>query len=73
MKKILLDGLKYQFKITKWDIRTASILNPNTDEIEILEAYKYDGDDRITKFILKGSGKIAGYKSFIICDILLAS
>jgi len=65
-KKILKDGEKYEFKVSHWDIRTIQIVNPVTLEIEILEAYKYEGDDIITEFILKGLGKIPGYRSFPI-------
>ncbi|MFX1257490.1 MAG: TnsA endonuclease N-terminal domain-containing protein [Promethearchaeota archaeon] len=65
-QRILRDGEKYEFKISKWDIRFAYIINPETRKIEQLEAYKYDGDDRITKFILRGLGKEPGYISYTI-------
>jgi len=65
-RRVLKDGEKYEFKISNWDIRYAYIIDPTTREIEMLEAYKYDGDDRITKFLLRGLGKEPGYKSFTI-------
>jgi len=64
--KILEDGKRYDFKVSHWDIRYAHIINPINNEIEILEAYNYDGDDRLTNFILKGLGKKSGYKNFTI-------
>ena len=65
-KRVLMDGEKVEFKMSNWDIRYAYVINPETREIERLEAYKYDGDDRITKFILRGLGKEPGYKGFTI-------
>ncbi|MFX1384219.1 MAG: TnsA endonuclease N-terminal domain-containing protein [Promethearchaeota archaeon] len=65
-KRILNDGENHEFKISNWDIRYSYIINPKTHEIEKLEAYKYDGDDRITRFILRGLGKELGYKEFTI-------
>jgi len=65
-KRVLKDGEKCEFKISNWDIRYVYVINPETREIERLEAYKYDGDDRITRFILRGLGKEPGYKSYLI-------
>lgn len=66
MKRTLIDGCKYQFKVSHKDIRRAFIKDPSTTQIERLEAYKFDGDDRITKFITRGLGKTSGYKGFPI-------
>lgn len=65
-KRVLKDKQEYEFRISSQDIRTIQMLNPETNEIEILEAYKYDGDDAITKYILQGLGKIPGIRSFRI-------
>ncbi len=65
-ERILDDGKNYEFKISHWDIRYIQMIDPLTQEIKTLEAYNYDGDDRIKKFILQGLGKIFGFKSFSI-------
>ncbi len=65
-ERILKDGQKYEFKVSHWDIRRAYILNPQNNDIKVLEAYNYDGDDRITKLVLRGLGKEPGYISFPI-------
>jgi len=65
-KGILRDKETYKFRVDRLDIRYAYILNPENFEIMRLDAYKYDGDDRIKKFILRGLGKERGYKSFPI-------
>jgi len=64
--KLLIDGKNYEFKISHWDIRYILIINPNNNGVEILRAYKYAGDDRITQFIQMGLGNIPGYQSFPI-------
>jgi len=64
--KILIDGNIYEFKISHWDVRYIQIINPRLNEIETLQAYKYAGDDRITKLIQIGLGNIPGYRSFPI-------
>ena len=64
--KILIDKKKYEFKISHWDIRHAYMKNPNTGEIEVLEAYNYTKDDRGLEFLLRGLGKKPGYKPFPI-------
>ncbi|MFX0102401.1 MAG: TnsA endonuclease N-terminal domain-containing protein [Candidatus Hodarchaeota archaeon] len=65
-KRILEDGEVINFKVSHLDIRYAWLINPKTRGIEVLEAYNYDGDDRIKNFLLKGVGKLKGYRSFPI-------
>ncbi|HME50653.1 MAG TPA: TnsA endonuclease N-terminal domain-containing protein [Candidatus Lokiarchaeia archaeon] len=65
-KKIVKDGETVEFKVSHDDIRIVWMLDPETETIETLEAYNYDGDDRIKNFILKGLGKIKGYRDFFI-------
>ncbi len=64
--KIIFDKKKYALKISHWDIRKVFIKNPQTDEIETLVAYNYEGDDRVWEFISMGLGNIHGYKPFQI-------
>ena len=65
-ERILKDGEKYEFRVSHLDIRRAWIIDPETNHIETLEAYKYDGDKRIWDFIEQGLGKKPGYKDFPI-------
>ena len=65
-ERILINKKKYEFRVSHWDIRKAYIKNPNTNEIEELEAYNYNGDDRVLKFLKRGLGKIEGYNPFPI-------
>lgn len=64
--RILKDGQRYEFRVSHRDLRWAWIINPVTNEIETLEAYKYDGDDRITDFLRQGLGKNPKFKDFCI-------
>ncbi|MHA1428205.1 MAG: hypothetical protein ACTSQI_19655 [Candidatus Helarchaeota archaeon] len=70
-ERILKNGEKYEFRVSHLDIRRAFIINPVANEVEILEAYKYDTgdpslDDRLTEYLLRGLGKAAGFRSFCI-------
>jgi hypothetical protein len=50
------------------------MLNPgpeNKGEIETLWAYNYEGDDLITEFLLRGLGKVPGYRPFVISKNML--
>lgn len=64
--RILIDKKRYKFRVSHWDIRKAYIKNPNTNEIEELESYNYNGDDRVLEFLKRGLGKIQGYNPFPI-------
>ncbi|MHA1427916.1 MAG: hypothetical protein ACTSQI_18195 [Candidatus Helarchaeota archaeon] len=69
--RILKDGEKYEFRVSHLDIRWVWIMNPATDEVETLEAYKFDSKNKytnqlLTKVILRGLGKVANCRSFCI-------
>nr|MDO8119240.1 hypothetical protein [Candidatus Sigynarchaeota archaeon] len=65
-ERTLKDGDTVEFKISHKDMRYAWMIDPSTREIRVLEAYNYDGDDRIKKFMLKGVGKLRGFREFPI-------
>ncbi|MFX1295806.1 MAG: TnsA endonuclease N-terminal domain-containing protein [Promethearchaeota archaeon] len=70
-KGILKDKITYKFRVDRLDVRFAFIIDPVTSDIRRLDAYKYDGDDRITKFLIRGLGKEVGYKEFQISEKML--
>lgn len=65
-KGLLRDKRKYDMRVSHWDVRFAYMLDPETNEIETLEAYKFDGDRRVNEFLLQGLGKIPGKGGFPI-------
>jgi len=74
--RVLVDGERYYYRISDWDVRTIQMLNPgpnNKGEIETLKAYKYEGDDLITEFLLRGLGEVPGYRPYIISKNMLST
>jgi putative transposase len=65
---ILKDQERYEFRISTTDIRYIYLLDPSTRRVEKLTAYNYDGDSRLLKFILRGTGAESGYKEFLISE-----
>lgn len=63
-KGILRDKKQYSLRVSHWDVRHAYIVNPETHEVETLEAYKFDGDRRVHTFLLQGLGRVQGMRPF---------